>query len=97
MNKSQLVEELASRTGQSKADAARVVDALFGEKGIVASELKKGRKVQITGFGVFVARRRPARIGRNPRTGTAMHVPEMVVPSFRAGQGLKDELNRKRR
>ena len=70
LNKSDLVDALASNTGMTKADAARAVDALFApDKGIIAKSLKKGGRVQITGFGTFEAQKRKARTGRNPRTG----------------------------
>jgi DNA-binding protein HU-beta len=97
VNKTELVEALAARAGLGKAEAARAVNALFGEGGILAGELKSGGRVQITGFGTFLARRRAARIGRNPRTGRVMQLPAVTLPSFRAGQTLKQELNRKRR
>ncbi len=97
MNKTELIEALAGRTKASKAEAARVVEVLFGAAGILAGELKRGRRVQITGFGTFLARRRAARLGRNPRTGKAMQIPAVTLPMFRAGQALKDLLNRRRR
>lgn len=97
MNKTELVEALADRTKASKAQAARVVEALFGAGGIIAGELKRGRRVQITGFGTFLTRRRAARLGRNPRTGKAIEIPAVTLPMFRAGQTLKDLLNRRRR
>ncbi len=58
MNKAELTAALAMRTKMSKADANRAIDALFDDKGIIAAELKKGAKVQITGFGNFEARTR---------------------------------------
>src|SRR5437879_2939228 len=67
VNKAELTAALAMRTKMSKADATRTIDALFDDKGIIAGELKKGSKVQITGFGNFEARKRAARMGRNPR------------------------------
>ena len=67
MNKAELTSALAMRTKMSKADAGRTIDALFDDKGIIAGELKRGAKVQITGFGNFEARKRAARMGRNPK------------------------------
>ena len=64
MNKAELTSALAMRTKMSKADASRTIEALFDDKGIIAVELKKGAKVQITGFGNFEARKRAARMGR---------------------------------
>ncbi|MCK5653128.1 MAG: HU family DNA-binding protein [Gemmatimonadetes bacterium] len=93
MNKSDLVDALASQTGMTKADAARAVDALFAtDSGIISRNLKSGRKVQITGFGTFEAKLRKARTGRNPRTGQTINIPATTSPSFRAGKGLKDAM-----
>jgi len=93
VNKTELQEGLASAANLSKADAARAIDALFGTNGVIAAELKKGNKVQITGFGTFVVRQRAARTGRDPRTGQALQIAAAAVPAFKAGQALKDALN----
>ena len=91
MNKSDLVDALADRTGMTKADASRAVDALFDtDGGIISRTLKKGDRVQITGFGTFEAKKRKARTGRNPRTGESIKIAATKTPSFRAGKGLKD-------
>lgn len=91
MNKSDLVDSLADKTGITKADASRAVDALFStDDGIISRALKKGDRVQITGFGTFEARKRKARTGRNPRTGESIKIAASKSPSFRAGKGLKD-------
>ena len=91
MNKSDLVDSLADKTGITKADASRAVDALFStDDGIISRALKKGNRVQITGFGTFEARKRKARTGRNPRTGESIKIAASKSPSFRAGKGLKD-------
>jgi nucleoid DNA-binding protein len=94
MNKSELVDAVADRTGMTKADAGRAVEALFGpEAGIFAEALRKGDKVQITGFGTFEAKHRKARTGRNPRTGEEIRIAASRTPGFRAGKGLKDAIN----
>lgn len=91
MNKSDLVDALADRTGMTKADASRAVDALFDtNEGVIVRTLKKGDRVQITGFGTFEAKKRKARTGRNPRTGESIKIAATKTPSFRAGKGLKD-------
>jgi len=93
VNKTELIDKLASATSLSKADAGRAVDALFDvDKGIIAHTLKAGAKVQITGFGTFETRRRGARMGRNPRTGDTIQIPASMSPAFRPGKGLKDGL-----
>ncbi|MEO8138860.1 MAG: HU family DNA-binding protein [Gemmatimonadota bacterium] len=95
MNKQQLVGALAAKLGRSKAEAGRIVEALFGAEGLLTGELRRGRKVQISGFGNFETRRRKARTGRNPRTGRAMTIKASVAPVFRAGKSLKDLVNRR--
>lgn len=92
MNKSELVDELANRTGMTKADAARAIDALFSPDGVIAKQLKKGNRIQITGFGTFEAKKRKARMGRNPRTGETIKIAATKTPGFRAGKGLKDAI-----
>jgi len=93
MNKSDLVDALADRTGMTKADAGRAVDAMFATDGIIADALKGNQKVQITGFGSFESRARKARTGRNPRTGATIKIAASKSPAFRAGKGLKDAIN----
>ena len=96
MNKAELTSALAMRTKMSKADASRTVDALFDDKGIIAGELKKGAKVKITGFGNFEARKRSARVGRNPKTGATIQIKASIAPAFRAGKQLKMAVNNKK-
>jgi len=95
VNKADLVNALSTKMKSSKAAAAATLDALFSDKGIIASELKKGGKVQITGFGNFETRKRAARTGRNPRTGGTIQIRASVVPVFRAGKALKDTVNKR--
>ena len=90
MNKSDLVDALANATGMTKADAGRAVDALFSTDGVIAGALRRGKRVQITGFGTFETKHRKARTGRNPRTGQTIRIAATKTPGFRAGKGLKD-------
>jgi DNA-binding protein HU-beta len=91
VNKSELVAELSSRAGLSKAEASRAVDALFAvDGGIISTTLRNGNKVQITGFGSFEAKKREARKGRNPRTGKEIDIAASTSPVFRSGKSLKD-------
>ncbi|CAN5740791.1 HU family DNA-binding protein [soil metagenome] len=93
MNKSELTQKLVDRTNLSKSDAQKAVDALFSaEDGIISDALKKGEKVQITGFGSFETRKREARTGRNPRTGKEIKIGASTSAAFRAGKGLKDSI-----
>lgn len=91
MNKSDMVQALADRTGLSRADATRAVEAVFDpDTGLIAEALRGGDRVQITGFGTFEAKERKARTGRNPRTGTEIKIGPTISASFRPGKALKD-------
>ena len=94
MNKSEIVQQLATRANISRADAQRAVDALFSvDTGIISQALKSGDKVQITGFGSFETKRREARKGRNPRTGKEIDIAASTSAAFRPGKGLKDSIS----
>jgi DNA-binding protein HU-beta len=94
VNKTELTEALAKATSMTKADAQRAIDAMFdADSGVIAKTLKRGKKVQITGFGTFEIRQRKARMGRNPQTGQAIRISASKAVSFRAGKGLKDAVN----
>lgn len=93
MNKSELVQQLASRANLNRADASKAIDALFSaEDGIISQALKSGDKVQLTGFGTFETKRREARTGRNPRTGKEIEIAASTSAAFRPGKGLKGSL-----
>jgi DNA-binding protein HU-beta len=97
VNKQALVVEVARRLGTSRAKAAELVDLFFASDGIIAAELRKGGAIKVTGFGAFMNRKRAPRTGRNPRTGKEIRIGASIVPTFRAGQALKDQVNRSRR
>jgi len=90
MNKSELVDHIASEAELTKAAAARALDALIDG---VKTTLKSGGSVTLVGFGTFAVGKRTARTGRNPRTGAAIKIKAAKIPKFRAGKGLKDALN----
>jgi DNA-binding protein HU-beta len=93
VNKSELIQQLQSRTDLSRSDAQKAVDALFSaEDGIISQALRQGEKVQITGFGSFETRKREARTGRNPRTGKEIKIGASTNAAFRPGKGLKDAI-----
>ena len=96
MNKQDLVDAVAERLAVTKARAAEITELFFARNGIIASELKRGGKVTISGFGNFETRTRAARVGRNPRTGKAITLKASTAPAFRAARALKDLVNRKR-
>jgi len=90
MNKTELIAAVAEETELSKKDAERVLKAFTDT---IASELKKGDKVQIVGFGTFEVSERQARTGRNPHTGETMEIEASKAPRFKAGKALKDAIN----
>jgi DNA-binding protein HU-beta len=93
VTKAELVSALSGATDMSRAEATRAIDALFGvENGIIASALRNGDKVQITGFGSFETKKREARKGRNPRTGKEINIAASTSAAFRIGKRLKDAL-----
>ena len=96
MNKGELRDALAKKAGLKKKDAESAINALFStdRDGIIANELRAGRRVQITGFGTFETRKRKARTGRNPRTGKEIKIGPTTSPSFRPGKALKDAVKR---
>lgn len=86
MNKAQLIDKLSGQLGSRKA-ANDAVDAVVDT---ITRAVASGERVAITGFGVFEKVARPARTGRNPRTGEAVKIKKTTVPKFKAGQGFKD-------
>jgi DNA-binding protein HU-beta len=93
MNKTQLVDAIASDSGLSKIDSARALDSLVGT---VSKTLKKGDDVVITGFGKFSVIKRAARQGVNPRTGERVKIKASKAPKFTAGAGLKQAVGGKK-
>lgn len=87
MNKAAIIDKVHEVLGGTKADAERAVDTVVDS---VVNTLKKGDEVSIAGLGIFTAKMRPSRTGRNPRTGETIQVPAMRVPKFRAAKALKD-------
>lgn len=90
MNKSELIEAIATAAELSKADAERALDGLVK---VVKKTLKSGDTISLVGFGTFSVRKRAARTGRNPRTGDTIKIKASKVPGFKAGKGLKDAVN----
>lgn len=90
MNRKELIDALAAKTGSTKADAERNIAALID---IVTTALKKGDNVALVGFGTFEVRKRAARTGRNPSTGAELKIKAAKVPAFKAGANLKAAVN----
>ena len=92
MKRSELVRQVALQTGLAPAAADAAVKAVLEA---VTGALTRGERVQLIGFGAFGVRERPARTGRDPRTGASVAVAASRSVSFRAGKGLRDAVNRK--
>jgi integration host factor subunit beta len=93
MTRSDLVEALASRFGQlTHRDAEYAVKAILDAMG---DALVKGHRIEIRGFGSFSVNRRSPRIGRNPRSGESVMIPEKRVPHFKPGKALREQVDKK--
>ncbi|GAB6098652.1 HU family DNA-binding protein [Halanaerocella petrolearia] len=98
ITKTDLVDQVANKTGLTKKDTKETVNALLD---VIANNLKEEAtkpaeersKIQFIGFGGFEVRDRSARTGRNPQTGEEMEIPARTVPAFKAGKSLKEEVN----
>ena len=90
MNKTELIAAVAEKAEISKKDAEKAVKAFTD---VVSEELVNGGKIQLVGFGTFEVSERPAREGRNPRTGETMTIAASKSPKFKAGKALKDMVN----
>jgi DNA-binding protein HU-beta len=86
VNKAQLIDRLSAQLGSKKA----ATDAVDGVIDTITRAVTAGERVAITGFGVFEKVARPARTGRNPRTGATVKIKKTSVPKFKAGQSFKD-------
>ncbi|MCR5098298.1 MAG: HU family DNA-binding protein [Lachnospiraceae bacterium] len=91
MNKTELVAAMAAKADISKKDAEAALKAFTD---VVGEQLKKGKKIQLVGFGTFEVSKRAKRTGRNPRTGEEMTIPASKAPKFKPGKALKDIVNK---
>ena len=90
MNKSELIDAIATSADLSKAAASNALDATLTA---IEEALAKGDQVTLVGFGTFSVKERSARTGRNPQTGAEIQIPAANIPTFKAGKGLKDTVN----
>ncbi len=90
MNKSELIDAIASSADLSKTSAGHALDAVIEA---ITNELKAGGQVSLVGFGTYSVKHRAARNGRNPQTGETISIKATNVPSFKAGKALKDAVN----
>ena len=94
MIKSELVQKIAETNPHLyQRDVENIVDAILDE---ITTALSRGDRVELRGFGAFSTKARPARLGRNPRTGAQVKVAEKVVPYFKTGKELRERLNGKK-
>ncbi|MCU7766885.1 HU family DNA-binding protein [Priestia megaterium] len=87
MNKTELVDAVATKSELTKHDSKKAVDALFET---ISNTLAQEEKIQLVGFGTFEIRERAERTGRNPQTGEEMTIPASKAPAFKPGKELKE-------
>ena len=92
MNKTELIAQVAEKTGLSKKDSELAVNASLET---ITETLIQGEKVQLVGFGAFDVKERGVRMGRNPKTKKEIEIPASRVPQFKAGKALKDAVDRR--
>jgi len=85
MNKTELISAMAEKAGISKVDAGKALNAYVD---VIKEQLNKGEKVTLVGFGTFGVNERPARVGRNPRTGATIKIAAKKSAKFKPGKGL---------
>ncbi|HEX6990202.1 MAG TPA: HU family DNA-binding protein [Bacillota bacterium] len=89
MNKAELINRVAEKTGLTKKETEKAVNAVVET---IEQALATGEKVSLVGFGTFEVRSRRARTGRNPQTGESISIPASKVPAFRPGKALKERV-----
>lgn len=90
MNKTEMIDAVASETGLAKTEVAKVLNAYTSE---IIKTVAAGGDYTVIGFGKFYASQRQARTGRNPSTGAELKIPAAMVPKFSAGKAFKDAVN----
>jgi DNA-binding protein HU-beta len=91
MNKAELINAVAEKTGFTKKDSDAIISAVFD---VIADSLAGGDKVQLVGFGSFEVKQREARVGRNPKTKEQINIPASKSPVFKPGKALKESVNK---
>ena len=90
MNKADLIDAVATKTGLGKSQASSAVESFLD---VISEALTRGESVSLVGFGIFSVSERAGRVGRNPRTGESIVIAPSRAPKFKAGKGLKDAVN----
>lgn len=91
MKKAELISAIAEKGGYSKKEAEKALSAVIDS---ITDVLVAGDKITLVGFGTFAVKDKPERMGRNPRTKEPQMIPAKTVPVFKAGQALKDAVNK---
>ena len=91
MNKTELIAVAAEKSGMTKKDTERVLNAALDT---ITATLASGSRVQLSGFGIFEVKEREARVGRNPRTKEAIEIPATRTPVFKASSALKNTVSK---
>ncbi len=91
MNKTELISAIAEKSGITKKDAERVLNATVET---ITNAMVKGDRIQLSGFGIFETKKREARTGRNPHTNQTIEIPATRVPVFKASKTLKDVIGK---
>ena len=94
MNKAELINAIAQKSKLTKKDSEEALNAILRS---IEEALKKGDKISLVGFGSFEVKKRKARKGMNPQTKEEIKIPAKKVPVFRAGKGLKEIVNKKKK
>ena len=90
MNKANLIEKIQEENDFTKVQAERIVDRVFDT---IVEQVKKGETVSVAGFGIFEAKKRAGRMGRNPKTGETIKISASTSPKFRPAKAFKDAVN----
>lgn len=90
MNKQELIQAIADKSGLTQKDAKTALDATLA---VIYDTLAKGDEISLVGFGSFQTKHQKARTGRNPKTGEKLTIPAKKAVSFKAGKGLKEAVN----
>ena len=90
INKANLIEKVQEENDFTKAQAEQIVDMIFD---CIVDEVKKGGTVSVAGFGIFEAKKRAARMGRNPKTGETIQIKASTSPKFRPAKAFKEAVN----
>lgn len=90
MNKNELIRDVANNAGITIKEATTAFDAVITA---ITEGLKKGEKIQISGFGTFEVKEKPAREGINPKTGEKIQIAASKIPNFKFGKAYKDEID----